>query len=146
MPDCQQYNQLYQEFASLKERFNEKMEEFRKEGIIDEEMEELKRQLKEKQKEILPLFEKHQKDASYEFMIDKRRDIAQEYGYQWIGEFRDGILRAQKEDGWYFINQDGEQIAGPFRGADPFSEGLASVEKEDGKEIYIDKFGREFGK
>src|SRR6056297_1732131 len=59
MPDCEQYKQLYQEFSSLKERFSEKMEKFREEGIIDKEMEELKSQLKEKQKEIRPLLEKY---------------------------------------------------------------------------------------
>ncbi|HMB65236.1 MAG TPA: WG repeat-containing protein, partial [Patescibacteria group bacterium] len=78
------------------------------------------------------------------YFIDKEgKEIAGPF--KLAGSFSEGLAWVKKEDGHYFIDREGKQMAGPFRNVFPFSEGLAKVEKRDGKEIYIDKFGREFG-
>src|SRR6056297_359400 len=83
-----------------------------------------------------------EEEKDYEEEINLRSRLARENGYKWVGEFNEGLAQAKKEDGHYFIDREGKQIAGPFKWIDSFSEGRAPVVKEDGR-YFIDKEGKQ---
>jgi hypothetical protein len=77
-------------------------------------------------------------------------DGESEYGtlYLWSIEFREGLYRVSyydTTDDWrekyFFLNEQGEPVLGPYENACAFSEGLACV-SEDGRNFgYIDRTG-----
>lgn len=61
----------------------------------------------------------------------------------YLSRFAEGLARVKVNNLYGYIDRRGEFVIKPqFRDAEDFSEGLASVEAEDGKRGYIDKSGR----
>lgn len=73
-------------------------------------------------------------DTSGRLVIEPQFDLA-----QWFSE---GLAVVRNADDWWFVDQTGTMVLGPFRGAFSFRHGLASVCNADGGVSRIDASGR----
>ena len=66
--------------------------------------------------------------------------------YEHAGRFSDGLAPVcNAKSMWGYVNKNGKEVIGfKYSSADPFSDGVANVVK-NGKEITIDKEGKEKG-
>lgn len=80
-------------------------------------------------------------DGSY-YHID--RMFRERFGpFDGAHNFRYGVASVQKNNVWFFIDLRGEMVAGGFKEAFSFNEGLAPVKREDDQWYYIDHTGYE---
>ncbi len=75
-------------------------------------------------------------------LIDEHGAIALACRYQDVGRYSEGLVPAQKDGQWGYVNLDGDWIIQPqYANAHAFLNGLAAVQ-QNGKYGYIEKDGR----